>query len=132
MFSVAGTNQRLAVELNSCIAPMHPDWQLCLDAVYAAVAQPRFPGYELFDKTQDMREFGTLVQQLVPNISAQLTAAAILCRLHHSRMGDKSQGSSMYRHFNAAVAAGDFDGVMALLITALVVRPHTDSTVCDL
>ena len=78
-----------------------------------------------------MLQFGSLVLQLVPNISAQLTAAAILCRLHHSRMGDKSQASSMYRHFTAAVAAGDFDGVMAVLSTAPVVRLHTASTVYE-
>lgn len=113
------------METDSSFAPMHPDWQLCLDAVYAAVAQPKFPGYELFDKTQNVIRFGTLVQQLAPNVSAQLTAAAILCRLHHSRLGDRSQGSSMYQHFTAAVAAGDFDGVVAVLYTFPMVRLHT-------
>ena len=103
---------------------MHPDWQLCLDAVYAAVAQPRFPGYELFNKTDRVLDFSKLVQQLLPNFSAQLTAAAIMCRLHACQVADRPQDPGMYRLAATAVAAGEFDAAMTAMCSVLVVSLH--------
>ena len=103
---------------------MHPDWQLCLDAVYAAVAQPTFPGFELFSRTYSVLDFSKLVQQLLPNVGAQLTAAAIMCRLHACQIANRPQDPGMYRLFTTAVAAGEFDAAMTAMCTALVVSLH--------
>ena len=94
---------------------MHPDWQLCLDAVYASVVQPRFPVIALDYDMEDTLSFAKLVSQLAPNIAAQLTAAAIFCRLHARHV----RGAGL-QLFHKATAAGDFDGIMAVLCVLMV------------
>ena len=62
------------------MAAFHPDWQLLLDALYTALAQPSILAEEVLSGGF-LNHLSTLTLQLKPNSAAQQTAAAIVCHL---------------------------------------------------
>lgn len=75
--------QAQAAPTDGSIAAVHPDWQLLLDASYLAMAHPRFRDVSMFAM---LGRLGRLTKQLSLNTSAQQTAGALVCSLHHSQI----------------------------------------------
>ena len=100
---------------------MHPDWQLLLDTLFVMTAQPRFPAHILACDPAQMLQLGNLIPKLQTNNLAQMTAAALFCRLHVCGIEHEPDPQKKFELFKTHLAAGVADGIMTALLFAVEV-----------
>ena len=105
----AGQADEEALDSQTSLPAMHPDWQLFLHAVQLALLCNHFMSYE--DHHGLVSHFGSIVQQLEPNTAAQMNAAALLCRMHASCL----QHPQDLDELEGTLEDGQFDVVFAAL-----------------
>lgn len=101
------------------MAAFHPDWQLLLDPLYTALAQPSILAEEVLHGGF-MTHLSSLTLQLKPNSAAQQTAAAIVCHLSVVQMEEAptQQGKRQQMY----IPAERMNDVMKVMMSGLRVR----------
>ena len=111
----AASAKAYAESLGVTAAPMHPDWDLYLNAIFVAVTQSASVRRLLARDGDDMLQLRDLASSLVPNTAAQMTAAAALCKLWQNGDWDLVDQQGTEDALSQVVAIGLFDGVMSVL-----------------
>ena len=119
-YAISGGPQMLDGNLIPTAA-LHPDWQLLLDALFTALAQPSdLPENLLSGGFLDI--LSSLTLQVEPNSAAQQTAAAIVCYLSVVQIEEAPTQQGKLQNIFTAVSADRMNGVMQAMMSGFRVR----------
>ena len=94
---------------------MHPDWDLCLNAIFVVVTESASVRRRLVSEELDILQLGELASSLVHNTAAQMYAAAAVCKLWQKGNWDLVYQQGTEDAFSSIVSHGLFDGVISVL-----------------